>query len=148
MLYLKAINDQVVHYPYSLGQLRKDNSRTTFPKQPNLETLRSFNMFPVTEVTPTLADGEKLVKTWTPTLVSGEWTLLHVAIPKTAGDLETELAVLWANLREQRNKLLGETDWNAFTDVTMSDEMTAYRQALRDLPESVDINNIIYPDKP
>ena len=148
MLYLKAINDQVVHYPYSLGQLRKDNSRTTFPKQPNLETLRSFNMFPVTEVTPTLAEGEKLVKTWTPTLVSGEWILLHVAIPKTAEDLESELAVKWANLREQRNKLLGETDWNAFTDVTMSDEMTAYRQALRDLPESVDINNIIYPDKP
>jgi len=148
MLYLKAINDEVEQYPYSLGQLRKDNSRTTFPKQPSLETLRSFNVFPVTEVTPTLADGEKLVKTWTPTLVSGEWILLHVAIPKTAGDLETELAVLWANLREQRTKLLGETDWNAFTDVTMSDEMTAYRQALRDLPESVDINNIIYPDKP
>ena len=148
MLYLKAINDEVEQYPYSLGQLRKDNSRTTFPKQPSLETLRNFNVFPVTEVTPTLAEGEKLVKNWTPTLVSGEWILLHVGIPKTEGDLESELTVKWANLREQRNKLLGETDWTASSDVTMTAEMTAYRQALRDLPSTVDINNIIYPDKP
>ena len=148
MLYLKAINDEVEQYPYSLGQLRKDNSRTTFPKQPSLETLRNFNVFPVTEVTPTLAEGEKLVKNWTPTLVSGHWILLHVAISKTTGDLESELTVKWANLREQRNKLLGETDWTASSDVTMTAEMTAYRQALRDLPSTVDINNIIYPDKP
>jgi hypothetical protein len=81
-------------------------------------------------------------------LVSGEWILLHVAVAKTVEDLATESEVKWANLREQRNKLLVETDWNAFTDVNMPEEMTTYRQALRDLPETVDINNIIYPDKP
>ena len=148
MLYLKAINDQVVQYPYSLGQLRKDNLNTTFPKQPSLASLAEFDVYPVTEVTPTLADGEKLVKVWTPTLVSGEWVLPHQAVAKTEEDLATESEVAWANLREQRGKLLAETDWTASTDVTMSAEMTAYRQALRDLPETVDINNIIYPEKP
>jgi hypothetical protein len=53
-----------------------------------------------------------------------------------------------AALREQRNRLLAETDWTANSDVTMSPEMAAHRQALRDLPETVDINNIIYPEKP
>jgi hypothetical protein len=147
MLYLKAINDQVEQYPYSLGQLRKDNPSTSFPKQPSLAGLAEFDVYPVTEVTPDLRDNEKLEKVWVPTLVSDEWILLHVAVAKTVEDLATESEVKWANLREQRNKLLVETDWNAFTDVTMSEEMTAYRQALRDLPETVDINNIIYPDK-
>jgi len=36
--------------------------------------------------------------------------------------------------RQTRNNLLAETDFYALSDVTMSDEMTAYRQALRDLP--------------
>jgi hypothetical protein len=148
MLYLKAIDNVVEKYPYSLGQLRKDNPNTTFPKQPSLETLRNFDMFPVTEVTPELRDNEKLEKVWVPTLVSGEWILLHVAVAKTEEDLETELDVKWANLREHRNNLLGETDFHALSDVTMPEEMTTYRQALRDLPETVDINNIIYPEKP
>jgi hypothetical protein len=148
MLYLKAIDNVVEKYPYSLGQLRKDNPNTSFPKQPSLASLAEFDMYPVTEVTPTLADGEKLVKVWTPTLVSGEWILPHQAVAKTAEDLATESEVAWANLREQRNKLLGETDFHALSDVNMPGEMTTYRQALRDLPKTVDINNIIYPEKP
>jgi hypothetical protein len=128
--------------------LRKDNPSTSFPRQPSLAGLAEFNMYPVTEVTPTLADGEKLVKVWTPTLVSGEWILPHQAVAKTEEDLATESAVAWANLREHRNKLLGETDFHALSDVNMPEEMTTYRQALRDLPETVDINNIIYPEKP
>ena len=39
-----------------------------------------------------------------------------------------------ARLREDRSSKLASTDWYALQDVTMSDEMTAYRQALRDLP--------------
>ena len=148
MLYLKAIDNVVEKYPYSLGQLRKDNPNTSFPKQPSLASLAEFDMYPVTEVTPTLADGEKLVKVWTPTLVSGHWILPHQAVAKTTEDLATESEVAWDNLREQRNKLLGETDFHALSDVNMPGEMTTYRQALRDLPKTVDINNIIYPEKP
>ena len=39
-----------------------------------------------------------------------------------------------ADNRNERNRLLAETDWMANSDVTMSDEMRTYRQALRDLP--------------
>jgi hypothetical protein len=159
MLYLKAINDQVEKYPYSLGQLRKDNSNTSFPKQPSLLELSEFDVYPVTEVTPILTDSEKLVKVWVPTLISGHWILPHKAVQKTEEDLEIELNVKFSNLREQRNKLLVETDFYGLTDVTVTDEMTSYRQTLRDLPShvlnginaeppTIDINNIIYPEKP
>jgi hypothetical protein len=36
-------------------------------------------------------------------------------------------------LRRIRNNLLKETDWMALPDVTMSSDMTTYRQALRDI---------------
>lgn len=56
-------------------------------------------------------------------------------------------------VRYQRDKLLQESDWTQMvTDIPMSgakkEEWKAYRQALRDLPETVDINNVVYPQKP
>tara|TARA_R110002049_G_scaffold40696_1_gene123581 strand:- start:38 stop:361 length:324 start_codon:yes stop_codon:yes gene_type:complete len=41
-------------------------------------------------------------------------------------------------LRRIRNNLLKETDWMALPDVTMSSDMTTYRQALRDLTNGLD----------
>lgn len=52
-------------------------------------------------------------------------------------------------LRRQRNQLLTETDYLALSDSTLTDEMTAYRQALRDLPaNTVDPANPVWPVKP
>ena len=57
-----------------------------------------------------------------------------------------------ADLRNKRNRLLAATDFYALSDVTMSEDMTTYRQALRDLPSGLDtvdkVNNKIYPTKP
>ena len=57
-----------------------------------------------------------------------------------------------ATLREKRNRLLAETDFYALSDVTMSSDMTTYRQALRDLPAGKDtvdkVNNATWPTKP
>ena len=53
------------------------------------------------------------------------------------------------DLRNKRNQLLAETDFYALSDVTMSDEMKTYRQALRDLPANTsDPANPTYPTKP
>ena len=57
-----------------------------------------------------------------------------------------------ANMRSKRNSLLAETDFYALSDVTMSEDMTTYRQALRDLTDGLDtvnkVNNKTYPTKP
>ena len=57
-------------------------------------------------------------------------------------------AELMREVRGTRDDLLKETDWYALSDVTMSSDMTTYRQALRDLPANVDLTNIVYPTKP
>jgi hypothetical protein len=52
-------------------------------------------------------------------------------------------------LRTRRNQLLAETDYLALADATLTDEMTAYRQALRDLPaNTTDPANPVWPTKP
>ena len=52
-------------------------------------------------------------------------------------------------LRRQRNQLLSETDYLALADATLTDEMRAYRQALRDLPaNTTDPANPVWPVKP
>ena len=77
---------------------------------------------------------------------------------ETARDLEEQA---WADgafdraiseLRTRRNYLLAQTDFYALSDVTMSAEMTTYRQDLRDLPSGLstvsDVENVTWPTKP
>jgi len=60
-----------------------------------------------------------------------------------------EAAKPWEDLREERDRRLAGTDWWASSDLTMSDEQTAYRQALRDLPANTsDPANPSWPTKP
>ena len=57
-----------------------------------------------------------------------------------------------AGMRERRTGLLAVTDFYALSDVTMSEDMETYRQALRDLPAGKDtvakVNNATWPTKP
>ena len=51
--------------------------------------------------------------------------------------------------RAKRTALLMETDHYALADVTMSDAMKTYRQALRDVPQQAGFpSSITWPDKP
>ena len=56
------------------------------------------------------------------------------------------------SLRQDRNRLLAETDFYALSDVTMSDEMKQYRQDLRDITEGLttekQVKSVEFPTKP
>ena len=57
-----------------------------------------------------------------------------------------------AGMRQDRNRLLAETDFYALSDVTMSAEMATYRQDLRDLPAGkttkAHVDAATWPTKP
>ena len=57
-----------------------------------------------------------------------------------------------ADLRQRRNSLLSATDFYALQDVSMTQDMTNYRQALRDLPDGLttveDVEAVTWPTKP
>jgi len=85
------------------------------------------------------------------TMTNEEFETLH-GMTKEALDATIPVGLL----RAERNRLLAETDWWANTDITMSAEHTAYRQALRDLPSTQTavmdsfggITGVTYPTKP
>ena len=89
------------------------------------------------------ADTSKWGVTWKQ--VSDKMTAIDAAAPMV-------------ELRKQRDAKLAETDWTALSDVTLSDNMKTYRQALRDLPASADgkdaslkdgvLENVKWPLKP
>ena len=88
---------------------------------------------------PTPGDGEIL--DWgAGSVVAGKWQR-WTKRNKTNDELMVEV-------RATRDGLLAETDFYALSDVTMSSDMTTYRQALRDLPANVDLSDITYPTKP
>lgn len=52
-------------------------------------------------------------------------------------------------LREERNRRIAETDWWASSDLTMTAQQSAYRQALRDITETyTSLTDVVWPVKP
>ena len=58
----------------------------------------------------------------------------------------------WAALRTERDGKLAATDWRASSDLTLADPWKVYRQALRDLPSTLDDKtvqgDITWPSEP
>jgi len=141
MPHLKITNGQPEIY--SIGQLRRDNPNTSFPKSPSDERLADWGVYPYTvQDQPTV---DYMTQTLTQTAlaqVNGAWT---------QGWEVSNLSVEDAgrNIRNQRDNLLQQTDWMALSDNTMTPAWASYRQALRDItaqegfPFSVD-----WPAKP
>jgi hypothetical protein len=52
-------------------------------------------------------------------------------------------------LREERDNRIKQTDWWASSDLTMTAQQTAYRQALRDITETyTSLTDVVWPTKP
>ena len=62
---------------------------------------------------------------------------------------ELDVSEPLAELRAERNSKLAETDFYALSDLTMSDDMKTYRQALRDITKTYkSLEDVKWPEKP
>jgi len=140
-MHLKITNGQPE--TYSIGQLRRDNPNTSFPKVPSDALLAGWDVYPYTvQDQPTVDYMTQTLKPTALTEVDGAWTQGW-----EVSNLPAEGA--GRNIRNQRDGLLSQTDWMAMSDNTMTPEWASYRQSLRDItaqegfPFSVD-----WPTKP
>lgn len=141
MPHLKITNGQPESY--SIGQLRRDNPNTSFPKMPSDALLADWDVYPYTvQDQPTVG---YLTQTLTPAALiknNGAWTQGWAVSNLPAEDAGR-------NIRNHRDSLLQQSDWMALSDNTMTPAWASYRQALRDItaqegfPFSVD-----WPVKP
>ena len=168
---VKLTNGNVDQFPYTIGQFRRDNPNTSFPAQIPNTILRRYAVYEVTELAKPSYDP--LVQTLvvgTPTREvirmkteadstdpeTGEVDTDQVGQPLYGNEWEVsytaqnmEQATAESNVRARRDSLLQETDWMALSDVTMSSEMTTYRQALRDVPAQSGFPfSVTWPNKP
>lgn len=128
---------------YSVGQLRKDNPNTSFPEMLSDALLAEWGVYPYT--TQGVPDYDRLTQTVTQTAITeidGAWTQGW-----TVSDMAAEYAA--RNVRDQRDRLLQETDWMALSDVTMEPYWAEYRQQLRDITAQEGFPfNVVWPTKP
>ena len=157
MLLVKTSNGQVEQFPYTLGDLRRDNPQTSFPKKIGDAILASYGIYHVMPETqpeydplvqvlvrdPEPHNNETAVNEETgETYKTGRWVIGYTAENKPQDEAEQAI-------RNKRDQLLAETDWMALSDVTMSTEMQSYRQALRDITEQTGSPySVIWPTKP
>ena len=136
-MHVKITSGSVDTYPYNVGQLRRDNPNTSFPKQIPNAMLESYGILPVTFVDmPSIDDRvQKAEQASTPSLVDGAWTLGWTTSSKTAEETQAWDDEAAASNRSKRDNLLADTDYFALTDVTMDAAMTTYRQAFRDITD-------------
>jgi hypothetical protein len=87
-------------------------------------------------------------------LQTGETTVIELTTEevaeRTVYERDVLPNVLMDQVRRQRDQLLAKTDYLGLSDLGgFSAEMTAYRQALRDLPaNTTDPANPVWPTKP
>ena len=148
------------------GEWRKEYSNTSFPAVWTQDTLDFMNLDAVLPSPPATTTAYQIsVRDGVEQDANGNWVEKYVArdmfadttdddgVTTTKAEHEAAYqATLDANTatanRATRNAKLAETDFYALSDVTMSDAMATYRQALRDLPDHSNWPNLEDADWP
>lgn len=147
-MFIKTKDGQLDRYPYTVGDLRRDNPNTSFPKQIPTEMLARYNVYPVTRLPAPQFDSlvQSVVMHSTPAEDVGQWTIGYDVVQKPE-DMATD------NIRRERDRRLAECDWvtlrAADTNTAVDAAWATYRQALRDVTTQDGFPyTITWPTKP
>jgi len=155
----------------TVSYLQAANPYTSFPKQITSDILDLYDYDPVLEGPQPDLSGpyERCIRDGVEE-VEGQWFKKYIigpvfvddldddGNPIYADDLEAEYrasvdASVAASVRESRNQLLADSDWTQLLNAALSDSQVsswaAYRQALRDLPETSGFpHEVTWPELP
>jgi hypothetical protein len=87
MTYALVKDGTLVQYPYSFAQLRRDNPRVSFPRNPDDARLEEFGVFLVADAPQPDADLTQNVSETTPVVVKGVWTQAWAVTAATAEEI-------------------------------------------------------------
>lgn len=149
-MYVKANNETVEKFPYSIKELRQDNPSTSFPSRPSDSVLEVFGVFPVVvlDVPPTLPN-QVADQNAAPDYTDGVWVLGWTV----RGMTQQETDSLADEVRLQRNLYLDNSDWTQMPDSPLDDVLKAqwaqYRKDLRDITTQADFPyTVTWPTAP
>jgi len=164
-MFVKITNGQVAQYPYTAGNLRRDNPNVSFPKNIPNGVFARYGVYPVgyqaapeydplthrlehsnlpeREITGYTTNedatdpvtGEINFEQVGLPKYSGRWVLTKTVVALTAEQIAAATDAKAKEMRAKRDTLLAATDYLALTDNTMDDITVGYRQALRDITD-------------
>jgi hypothetical protein len=152
MLYVKAIDNQIVAYPYSQTDLVRDNPSTSFPAGGiSPASLAEWNVFPVHFADQPVVDPRaQRVLELAPSFDGWAWIQQWAVedIPQAEIDAMTDQQA--ASVRADRNARLAATDWRVIKALEEGNgldfDVATYRQALRDVPSQPGFPwNVVWP---
>ena len=132
------------------GEVRRMHSNTSLPRVWDADTCEFLGIDPVLETPkPEVTGYTQAVRDGVTQDANGNWVQAWSVVDMFADTTEDGVtttkaeheavyqaqldATAAASVRAKRDSLLAETDWTGMSDVTMTAEMAAYRQALRDI---------------
>ena len=149
------------------GEWRQANKHMSLPRVWTADTLTDLELTAVLAAPkPSCTDLQQVIGNGVETDAKGNtveaWSVVDKFADTTAEDgtvttkAEHETAYTASivadketSIRNDRDRRIALTDWTASTDVTMTAEMTTYRQALRDVPAQAGFpNTITWPEAP
>lgn len=136
-MYVLAPNQVLEAYPYSIGDLRRDNKSTSFPKNPPEELLAEWGVHPVaTQPQPVFDTRTERLEQTEPELIDGVWTIRWAVLPLPREQVQAAQDARARNARAIRDAKLAASDWTQLADTPADSAAWAvYRQALRDITE-------------
>lgn len=138
-MHVKTTNGTIDQYPYTVGQLRRDNPQTSFPRRISDEMLADYGVHLVNPVPTPSHDGrtQRVEQNAQPHMEAGKWFIGWTVVNKTAEEVQQYDDSVAASNRAKRDELLAETDWLVVyhtekgTNIPL--EVEVYRQTLRDI---------------
>jgi hypothetical protein len=117
MKYLKAINNEIITYPYTFSHLRSEHPNTCFPSdfmQGNYDVeLQNYNVFSVIiSEQPTVNENQYVVLNNIPEFINNQWILNYSVVDKSSEQIKQEKF----NPMQFKKELNLNSKWQQWTD--------------------------------
>ena len=149
--YAKIENGEIIKYPYSIEDLKMDNSNVSFPLIIDEPTKSRYNMLSIQKV-EAQSDYTKNISEGLPEFIEGIWTQTWIITDATQEEIDKRLSNQWIKIRDERTVELKLSDWTQLPDSPFTEEQKnawrQYRQELRDITNQANPFEIIYPVQP
>ena len=149
-MYLK-LKDGNITYPYTLDDLKRENSNVSFPISITNDILENFDVYPVQSVSVD-DDYTKNIVEGTPIFSGSVYIQTWNITDATEEEINTKKEEKWIEIRDIRDSLLAQSDWTQFQDspITGSNltEWQTYRQSLRDITNQSNPFSLTWPVRP
>lgn len=145
-MFVKVTNGQPSKYPYTLADLCRENSQTSFPKEIPFDTLAEYDVYFVQDTLAPNIDYKTHRHQQKVEYINNVWMQVWQIV-------ELPIEEASKNVRAHRDRLLVETDWLGMrayeSNQNMPMEWVTYRQALRDITTQTGFPySVEWPNKP